>query len=294
MQQPIAGSSIEYSPGAAGGDPERWPDAHHGSVQQITTGGSAVNNRRAGGLDDSAEPRDGAASRPRRRLCLLARFRLGDADGQRQLCPASQRLLALLAFRPAGAERDLVAGLLWPDVSEDCAHACLRSALHRLAQSAPFAVRASGRDLSLAEGLEVDLHIGQLLAIRLLQPRLQTDLNAAVAGMPLLSAELLPGWYEDWVQLEAERWRQLRLHALEALVGALRERRRFGEACLAAAAAIAADPLRESPRAAMIRIHLSEGNRSEAVREFERYGSLVRRNLGCEPTEQLRRLLSVS
>ena len=29
--------------------------------------------------------------------------------------------------------------------------------------------------------------------------------------------ELLPDWYDDWVLLERERFRQLRLHALDAL-----------------------------------------------------------------------------
>ena len=83
------------------------------------------------------------------------------------------------------------------------------------------------------------------LACRLLDPTVtpeQSDLNPAAAGT--LSAELLPDWDDDWVRLEAEDWRQLRLHALEALAGRLAAAGRCGEAAGAAGAAVRADPLR--------------------------------------------------
>jgi hypothetical protein len=57
------------------------------------------------------------------------------------------------------------------------------------------------------------------------------------------SADLLPDWYDDWVPIEAEDWRQLRLHALEVLAGRLMAADRWGEAACAAAA----EPLKERP-----------------------------------------------
>jgi SARP family transcriptional regulator, regulator of embCAB operon len=101
----------------------------------------------------------------------------------------------------------------------------------------------------------------------------------------------LPGWYEDWALIEAENWRQLRLHALEAAAGVLADAGRFGEAVGAAQAAVDADPLRESPHAALIAVHLREGNQSEALREFERYRERLRGEFGLEPTPRLRALL---
>ena len=53
-----------------------------------------------------------------------------------------------------------------------------------------------------------------------------------------------------------------------------------------------AEPLRESPRASLIRVHIAEGNPSEAVREFARYGELLMLELGVEPTERLRELVA--
>jgi DNA-binding SARP family transcriptional activator len=152
-------------------------------------------------------------------------------------------------------------------------------------------LRADALDVALAEGVSVDLAEARLPARRLLaEPGAVAawEAGTAVAG---LSLELLPGWYEDWALLAAEDWRQLRLHALEAAAGVLASAGRFGEAVAAARAAVAADPLRESPRAALIAVHLAEGNQSEAVREFARYRLQLGAALGLEPTGRLRALL---
>ena len=109
--------------------------------------------------------------------------------------------------------------------------------------------------------------------------------------MSALSDDLLPGWYEDWAVIAAEDWRQLRLHALEAIAGRLTAAGRLAEAGSAALAAVRAEPLRETSRAALIRVHMAAGNQSDALGEFERYRVLLHAELGVEPTEQLRRLL---
>ena len=145
----------------------------------------------------------------------------------------------------------------------------------------------------MASGVRVDLRESQALAHRLLdavdQPLEASDLSGAAIAS--LSGELLPDWYEDWVLLEAEDWRQLRLHALEVLAGLLSAAGRYGDAATAALAAVRADPLRESAHAALIRVHLAEHNQSEALREFKRYQDLLRAELDIEPTAQLHKLV---
>ena len=103
---------------------------------------------------------------------------------------------------------------------------------------------------------------------------------------------MLPDWYDDWVLLEGEEWHQLRLHALEALADRLLAERRFGEAAGAALAAVRAEPLRESSRASVIRVHLEEGNQSEALAEYRRYCGVLGGELGLEPTPRLSDLVS--
>jgi len=197
-----------------------------------------------------------------------------------------------MALHGGMVNRATVAGMLWPDAPESRAYSNLRSTLARLERTGVKALQASKLELGLAEDVTVDIRHSQTLARRLLDPAVpprQADLGTAARAA--LSADLLPGWYDDWVLIEAEDWRQLRLHALEALAGGLTACGRWGEAADAAGAAVRAEPLRESARAALIHVHLAEGNQSEAVREFAHYQALLHAELGLEPTLRLRRLL---
>jgi DNA-binding SARP family transcriptional activator len=154
-------------------------------------------------------------------------------------------------------------------------------------------VEVNPSDVGLANKVTIDLRESQALAHRLLdavdQPLQAADLSRA--AITSLSGELLPDWYEDWALLEAEDWRQLRLHALEALAGLLSAAGRYGDAAAAALQAVRADPLRESAHAALIRVHLAEHNPSEALREFKRYEQPLRAELDIEPTGELRELV---
>jgi DNA-binding SARP family transcriptional activator len=205
---------------------------------------------------------------------------------------ASQRVLAFLALHGGAVKRAAVAGTLWPSSSEQHAYSNLRSALGRLQATARKALVATKLELGLADGVAVDIRHSRALACRLLDPTVtQNPSDLSTAAAAALSADLLPDWYDDWVLIQAEDWRQLRLHALEALVSRLTTVGRLGEAAGAACAAVRAEPLRESARAALIQVHLAEGNQSEAVREFARYQALLHAELGLKPTPRLRHLV---
>lgn len=229
-----------------------------------------------------------------RELKLLGGF-VFSVDGEALLgiSGSSQRLLAFLAVRDRVVKRVEVAGALWPDSSEDRAGASLRSAVSRLERPAWRALRITAQDLRLTDGVAVDVHRSNALARRLIVrdgPSWEDDV--AGAAVSALSDDLLPGWHEDWAIIAAEDWHQLRLHALEAVASQLTADDRLAEAGAAALAAVRAEPLRESARAALIRVHLAEGNRAAALGEFERYRVLLRAEIGLEPTSRLRELLA--
>jgi SARP family transcriptional regulator, regulator of embCAB operon len=204
----------------------------------------------------------------------------------------SQRLLALLGLRDRALMRTSVAGTLWPDASEDHAYSSLRSALGRLSRMTRNAVVVNALDLSLADGVTVDIRESRALAHRLLEPgTVMPEADLSSQAVSALSVDVLPDWYDDWVLVEAEEWRQLRLHALEALAHRLLAEGRFGEATGAALAAVRSEPLRETARAVLIRVHLAEGNQSEALDEFARYEALLQTELDLEPTPRLRELI---
>ena len=115
--------------------------------------------------------------------------------------------------------------------------------------------------------------------------------DLTLEAIATLSQELLPDWFDDWVVAEAEDWRQLRVNALETLAQLLIREDRLGEAAGAARAAIRVDPLRESGYAALINVHLAQGNQSEALQVFNRYSELLSTALGLEPTGHLSALI---
>ena len=195
---------------------------------------------------------------------------------------SGQRLLALLALQGRPLERLWVAGTLWMDASEERAGARLRSALWRLPQpgGTPM-VESSVTHLRLARDIDVDLHDLAARMERLEQASTAIDDRT---GSSALTRDLLPDWYEDWVMLERERFRQLRLHALEALCARLTEAGRFGAAVQAGLAAVSGEPLRESAHRTLIRAHLAEGNPGEAVRQFHLYRRLLADELALEPS----------
>jgi DNA-binding SARP family transcriptional activator len=226
------------------------------------------------------------------RVALLGGFRLLAGNDILPVSGGSERLLAFVALHRQAVGRLRVAGTLWSEVSEGRAYATLRSALARLDRASRKTLQVTPLSLEVAQGVAVDLRDARALAHRLLRPTPPAEADLNTAAVASLSLDLLPLWYDDWVLLEAEDWRQLRLHALEALVGGLTAARRFGDATAAAGAAVRADPLRESAQAALIRVHLAEGNQSEALRAFDRFSRLLQADLGLVPTPQLRGLVA--
>jgi len=199
---------------------------------------------------------------------------------------AVQRIVAFVALQDRPVLRPYAAGMLWLDCSDERAAANLRSALWRVHRTGHDFVRSDGRHLRLSPTVSVDLRVRARLARRLL------DEPDADVDESLLGGEVLPDWYDEWVLFERERFRQLRLHALETLCERLAGERRFSRAVDVGLAAVAADPLRESAHRVLIRVHLAEGNAHEALRQFRLCRRLLAQQLGLEPSPELRQLVA--
>jgi len=221
-------------------------------------------------------------------LTLLTRFELA-CDGSVVPLPMSaQRLLAFLALHTRPLLRPYVAGTLWPETSEERAHASLRSALWRLHRCGYYPIDAVGPCLRLGSVVEVDLRTSEEFARGVLD---ETNVRALDADLSPLFGDLLPDWYEDWVLIERERFRQVRLRALDALCERLTGAGRLDAAFDVGLAALAAEPLRESAHRALVRIHLAEGNAGEALRQYRLCRRLLGEQLGITPSEQMERLV---
>lgn len=225
------------------------------------------------------------ALRPRWRLSLLGAWQLTEPDRPVDVGTNGQRLYALLALR-GRCDRSYLSGVLWPDCSDSHAHGNLRATLSRLhRRNLAGPLESMNGVLGLRGDVQVDVHdlvatAGAVLDEGQVQPARSTLRR-------LTGDDLLVGWYDDWVLLERERLRQLRLHALETRAEQLAAAGRYGEAVDAALAAVRAEPLRESGVRALIRVHIAEGNHGEALRRYVAYRDRLRNELGLEPSPQM-------
>jgi DNA-binding SARP family transcriptional activator len=224
-------------------------------------------------------------------LRLLGGFELRVAGRAVALPTQAQRVLGCLAVVAPSQRREALAGRLWAESRQERAQANLRNALWRVRQAGRGLVHATRDVVQLHDELEVDLTLCQRCARDLID-RGADGPPVARTPLRLLELDLLPAWDEDWIVLERERVRQLRIHALEALSRSLVNQGRVAQAIEAALAAVSADPLRESANAALIEAHLAEGNRSEAARQLAAYRTVLGDELALAPSSRIEALVA--
>jgi DNA-binding SARP family transcriptional activator len=196
----------------------------------------------------------------------------------------ARRILAYLTLRRGVVARSLASGELWPDCTEEAARANLRRALW----NAPRGwIDTRGDTLVLVA--ETDLVLAEAAAAR------------AIAGegltfeeIRLLSSDILPGWHEEWLIPAQQAFHLLRVQALEAACRTMTARGEFALATQAGAAAVTAEPLRESAAEALIDAHLAQRNRYEAIRCFRSLAQRLDDELGVAPDPALAKRLGAS
>jgi len=219
-------------------------------------------------------------------LGLLGGFELR-LHGEAVPLPATaRRLVAFLALATRPLARSYVSQSLWLEATERHADGNLRSALWKVGQLGGPPIQVSGGQLALGPGVTVDYRQSVALARRLLHH--PGSLKERELDEEAFTRDLLPDWYEEWVVAERERYRQLRLHALENLCMELVARRRFGQAVQAGLAAVAGEPLRESATLVLIRVYLTEGNAGEAIRQYDSFTRLLWNELRVSPSSAMR------
>lgn len=238
-------------------------------------------------------PRSGADPRTFE-LSLLGAFALTDGHTPIALAAQPQRLVALLAIRDREVTRAAIAGALWPESTDEHAHASLRTLLSRFDETARPTLDIRLHHVGLSPSVSVDFHDARALAHRLLalgsdEP---TEDDLSREALRSLSLDLLPDWYDEWLEVESTQWRALRLSALEALAGQLLARGQLIVAQEAANQLINADPLSPSGHEALIRTHLAKGERAKAIESFARYRDLLAREMHIAPSRELAMLVS--
>lgn len=213
------------------------------------------------------------------RVTVLGAFTLTSGTAAVPLGVDSRRLVAYLALHPRPQQRAALAADLWPGVEAAAALRLLDDAVD--AVDVPGLLTGSddsydvGAPLALAADVGVDLTEAMAL-IRAL-PGIAAD---AVTDTTVLVADILPGWTAAWIAIERERFRQLRLHAVEERSLRLSAVGRYADATEMAEIAVKTAPSRESARRVLIEAHLAQGDVAGAVAAYDSYQELLRSSVG--------------
>lgn len=222
------------------------------------------------------------------RLTLLGEFDATTCGVHVRLTRNPQRVLAFLALQDRPVGRDHLAACLWLDATDAHAGANLRSALWKLGRAVAGCVEVGDHFLRLAPDVDVDLREG--FAVARHADLATTCSDVSEDDIDLLSRDLLPTWDDDWLVAERERFRQLRLHALEAICTRNTSLGRFTPAIEAGLAAVAGDSLRESAHRVLIGAFIAEGNVYEAVRQYRTFRKMLRAELDVDPSPAMEQL----
>lgn len=223
------------------------------------------------------------------KLKLFERWQLWQNGTEVRMAWRQQRLIAALAI--AGPRpRRYFSGLLWPEKPEARAMESLRTSVYLVSNQVPGLLVNDGQVLALSQRVAVDLlevtnsvnHYGR-------PGYILSDDNCLAC---LHCGELLPGWYDDWVVLEQQRIRSLRIRVFLVLARQWLEEGEAHKAVEAAEGALELEMLHESAVALLISAELKAGNRARALRTFEAFKTNLEIELGIEPSEHLAKLVA--
>ncbi|HLF26830.1 MAG TPA: AAA family ATPase [Anaerolineae bacterium] len=219
--------------------------------------------------------------------------------GGQPLILNSQKAWALLFYLAATGQlhtRDHLATLLWSESSASDARHSLRSSLYRLRQ----ALRIRNADQVLVgndEWVGLQLTDDRCDARRFRQLVADGSGRALGEAVALYRGPLLQGFtladaplFEEWLRFEETSFSSAYLDALDRLATEAESRQAWAEAIGYVQPIIQVDALAEEAQQRLIRLYLCNGNAGQALRQYQQFETLLRRELGAAPSAQTQAL----
>jgi len=225
------------------------------------------------------------------RVLLFGEFRF--LVGARQVFFDTQKAASLFAFlllkRGRWVSREKLWGVLWSDASEERARRNLSTTLWRVR-----------RAILGVDGISINL--GRVL-VKLEAPGVYVDVDefrnyskeAETADLPrrkslleaaeaLYTGDLLEGFAEDWCEEERRHLHAAYQDLLRKLSGAFMESSDFTRAVTYLEKLVRLEPLDEEAHRDLMRVYHILGRRSAALAQFSKLKSVLKDELGIEPS----------
>ena len=241
----------------------------------------------------------------RARLCWLGHPRIElDATPVRLETRKTTALLAYLTLSDHAVSRERLAALFWPDFDQVRAPANLRRSLASLRATLPGEWLAAKRDSiqvlpsdalwvdvlqarQLVAGVKEHEHDGEEVC-----PACRDRLDQAAA---LFTGDFMEGFtlpdcpeFDDWQLAERDAIRSDQGWTLQRLARAQAAAGQWQEALKTSRRWVALDRLHEPAQALLIRQLAQSGQRSAALRQYEEFAELLRKELGAQPDPRTR------
>ncbi len=231
---------------------------------------------------------------------LLGRFS-AQRDGQDLPGLRAKKLQELFCYlllqRNHAHPRETLAGQLWGGVPTAESKKHLRQALWQLnaALDLPNEVDVGSILLVESESVQINPQADLWLDVadmersfsrtrdvpgRKLDPLQVQILSEAV---DLYRGDLLEGWYQDWCLSERDRIRSMYLVMLDKLMCACEERGEYERGLLLGAQILRNDPARERTHRMMMHLYWLLGDRTSALRQYDRCVASLRQDLAVRP-----------
>ncbi len=218
---------------------------------------------------------------------MLGGFELRGADGG-DLTPPGKKLralVALLALAPAaGWPRERLTALLWGDRDEEQARGSLRQALAELRRILGDSVLLTDREMAAFDPAAARADVVEFAHLAA-----AGDLEQAAElyrGDLLDGVSLPDAGFADWLLVERTRLHDLAVGVLARLLAT-----QSGDAAIATAQRLLQlDPAREETHRALMRLYAAQGDRSQALRQYQHCRDSLMRDLGVKPEPETERL----
>ena len=240
---------------------------------------------------------------PTLRIQLLGHLSIhGESCSLDHLVPtrANEMLCYLLLHHPMHHPREQLAEVLWDGLPTAQARKHLRQALWQLQTmfdaihgGAPVRLLMIDADWIAIDPdgerwLDIDAFARAYDLVRgiggeSLSPAQIDVLRGAVS---LYHGDLLEGWYHQWCLSDRERFHAMHLSMLDKLMTACENRGAYEEALDYGARILRCDRARESTHLQLMRLYYLSGDRTAALRQFDRCVEALREELDVRPAKR--------
>lgn len=246
-------------------------------------------------------------SQPSLKISVFGKFEMRYADNilaDFESRKAQELFCYLLLHRTQPSLRETLAELLWDKSPDVQVRKCLRQALWKLQGALNLRVEFNQGELLVVtpawvqvnpqvplwlDVAEFELHFNAVRDVSV-ENLGEPQIDAMQSAVALYRGDLLEGLYSDWCLAERERFRDMYLMMLDKLMAYSEISQAYDAGLVYGMRILGYDQALESVHRRMMRLYYFSGNRTKALRQYERCAQILSQELDVKPANRTQEL----